>query len=140
MKRRPPISTRTDTLFPDTTLFRSDPEAPTIFLGTQERLIYRGDLGSLDLTVVDEFYKLDPNREDDRSLTLNAAVYKLLSRSKQFFFLGPNIDGVRFAEGGKWKFEFLRTKFSTVAVETYDIRNTVVKETRLLDEIGDDSK
>jgi|TARA_R100001143_G_scaffold23196_1_gene24058 hypothetical protein len=117
----------------------ADPEAPTIFLGTQERLIHRGDLGSLDLTVVDEFYKLDPGRKDDRSLTLNAAVYKLLNRSKQFFFLGPNIDGVRFAEGGKWKFEFLRTKFSTVAVDTYDLRKSDDKENRLLDEIGDDS-
>jgi superfamily II DNA or RNA helicase len=30
-------------------------DEPTIFLGTQERLIYREDLGDLDLTVVDEF-------------------------------------------------------------------------------------
>lgn len=117
----------------------ASPGTPTIFLGTQERLIHRGDLGSLDLTVVDEFYKLDPGRKDDRSLTLNAAVYKLLNRSKQFFFLGPNIDGVRFAEDGKWKFEFLRTKFSTVAVDTYDLRKTDNKENRLLDAIGDDS-
>ena len=63
-------------------------DAPTIFLGTQERLIYREDLDNLDLTVVDEFYKLDPNRSDERSVTLNAAVYRLLKRSKQFFFFG----------------------------------------------------
>lgn len=115
------------------------PELPTIFLGTQERLIHRTDLGTLDLTVVDEFYKLDPSRKDERSLTLNAAVYKLLNRSKQFFFLGPNIDGVRFSEGGKWKFEFLRTKFSTVAVDTYDLRKVEDKESRLLEEIGNDA-
>lgn len=40
-------------------------ELPTkervIFLGTQERLINRKDLGRLDLAVVDEFYKLDTN-------------------------------------------------------------------------------
>ncbi|RQS68897.1 hypothetical protein DID96_18125 [Burkholderia sp. Bp8963] len=113
-------------------------DTPTIFLGTQERLIHRTDLGKLDLTVVDEFYKLDPSRKDDRSITLNAAVYKLLKRSRQFFFLGPNIDGVRFTEGVKWKFEFLRTKFSTVAVDTYDLRNIDDKEERLLEEIGDD--
>ncbi|MFS8977578.1 helicase-related protein [Cupriavidus necator] len=112
--------------------------APTIFLGAQERLIHRSDLGKLDLTVVDEFYKLDPSRRDDRSITLNAAVYKLLNRSKQFFFLGPNIDGVRFSEGGKWKFEFLRTRFSTVAVDTFDLRSTDNKEERLLDEIGEE--
>src|SRR4029078_10443370 len=45
-----------------------------IFLGTQERLINRSDLGRIDLAVVDEFYKLDPTRQDDRSATLNAAV------------------------------------------------------------------
>lgn len=93
----------------------------TIFLGTQERLINRTDLGRLDLTVVDEFYKLDPNRKDERSITLNAAVSKLLSRSNQFFFLGPNIDDVRFSREGRWKFEFLKTRFSTVAVDTYDL-------------------
>ena len=65
-----------------------------IFLGTQERLINREDLGRLDLVVVDEFYKLDPARKDERSVTLNAAVYRLLNRAKQFFFLGPNIDNV----------------------------------------------
>lgn len=113
--------------------------SPTIFLGTQERLIHRTDIGMLDLTVVDEFYKLDPVRKDDRSLTLNAAVYKLLNRSKQFFFLGPNIDGVRFSEGGKWKFDFLRTRFSTVAVDTFDLRKAEDKEERLLNEIADDA-
>ena len=60
-----------------------------IFLGTQERLINREDIGNLDLVVVDEFYKLDPARRDERSVTLNAAVYRLLKRAKQFFFLGP---------------------------------------------------
>ncbi|WP_332774237.1 DEAD/DEAH box helicase [Phenylobacterium sp.] len=102
-----------------------------IFLGTQERLINREDLGVLDLVVVDEFYKLDPARKDDRSLTLNAAVYKLLARSKQFFFLGPNIDGVQISDGSRWRFEFLRTRFSTVAVDTYDLRGEADKEAKL---------
>ncbi|AZW42429.1 MULTISPECIES: DEAD/DEAH box helicase [Alcaligenaceae] len=110
----------------------------TIFLGTQERLINRTDLGKLDLTVVDEFYKLDPNRRDERSITLNAAVSKLLNRSNQFFFLGPNIDDVRFSGEGRWKFEFLRTRFSTVAVDTYDLGGVAEKEARLFDEIAED--
>lgn len=105
-----------------------------IFLGTQERLVNRSDLGILDLTVVDEFYKLDPARVDDRSLTLNAAVYKLLSKSAQFFFLGPNIDGVRFTEGSRWRFEFLHTRYSTVAVDTYDLSKADDKQSRLIEE------
>src|SRR5205085_5253464 len=70
----------------------SPPDGNGSFLGTQERLLNRADLGRLDLAVVDEFYKLEPSRQDDRSSTLNAAVYQLLRRSSQFFFLGPNIE------------------------------------------------
>ncbi len=113
-------------------------DEPTIFLGTQERLIYREDLGDLDLTVVDEFYKLDPGRRDERSNTLNAAVYRLLKRSKQFFFLGPNIDKISAAPDSRWNFEFLRTRFSTVAVETLDLRAAPDKRERLIEEIGED--
>ncbi|OCX66860.1 hypothetical protein BFP70_04075 [Thioclava sp. SK-1] len=113
-------------------------DGPTIFLGTQERLILREDLGQLDLTVVDEFYKLDPARRDDRSVTLNAAVYRLLKRSKQFFFLGPNIDKVSVAPDARWNFEFLKTRFSTVAVDTLDLKAVENKRDRLIDEIGED--
>jgi hypothetical protein len=105
-----------------------------IFLGTQERLINRTDLGKLDLVVVDEFYKLDPDRKDTRSMTLNAAVYRLLSKSKQFFFLGPNIDIVNVSAGSRWQFSFLKTRFSTVAVDTADLSGIEDKEDRLLEE------
>lgn len=115
----------------------SSTDEPTIFLGTQERLIYREDLGQLDLTVVDEFYKLDPARRDDRSVTLNAAVYRLLKRSKQFFFLGPNIDGISISSDTRWSFEFLKTRFSTVAVDTLDLQNVQNKRERLIEEIGE---
>ncbi|CAN7654218.1 DEAD/DEAH box helicase [Rhizobium sp. LjRoot254] len=113
-------------------------DGPAIFLGTQERLIYRDDLGHLDLTVVDEFYKLDPSRKDERSIALNAAVYRLLRRSKQFFFLGPNIDNVVVSSDVRWRFEFLKTRFSTVAVDTIDLQNIPNKRERLIEEIGED--
>ena len=104
-----------------------------VFLRTQERLIGRTDFGTLDLVVVDEFYKLDPNRKDERSVALNAAVYKLLKNAKQFFFLGPNIEKVILSDD-RWQFEFLKTRFSTVAVDTYDLRKVQKKEERLLKE------
>lgn len=109
-----------------------------VFLGTQERLIGREDLGSLDLTVVDEFYKLDPSRRDERNVTLNAAVYRLLRRSRQFFFLGPNIDNVNVDVEGRWSFQFLKTRFSTVAVDTFDLRRVEDKEGRLMDELAEE--
>jgi len=114
---------------------RARTEDRVIFLGTQERLINRKDLGRLDLAVVDEFYKLDPTRQDDRSSTLNAAVYQLLRRSEQFFFLGPNIETVRVTSDARWKFEFLRTRFATVAVDTFDLRGIDDKEARLTKEL-----
>jgi DEAD/DEAH box helicase len=107
-----------------------------IFLGTQERLINREDLGQLDLVVVDEFYKLDPARRDERSVTLNAAVYRLLGHANQFFFLGPNIDNVTVSSTSRWSFQFLRTRFSTVAVDTLDLKGIDDKEARLLSEVA----
>src|SRR3546814_8667538 len=44
MTRRPPRSTRTDTLFPYTTLFRSPVHAGTLFQGWARRLQMRGPL------------------------------------------------------------------------------------------------
>jgi hypothetical protein len=111
------------------------PEGNVIFLGTQERLINRKDLGKIDLSVVDEFYKLDPSRQDDRSSTLNAAVYQLLRRSNQFFFLGPNIETVRYSGDNRWSFEFLHTRFSTVAVDTFDLTRIKNKQDRLMGEL-----
>lgn len=105
-----------------------------VFLGTQERLINRNDLGLLDLVVVDEFYKLDPSRKDERSVTLNAAVYRLLNHARQFFFLGPNIDSVSISSDSRWKFSFLKTRFSTVAVDTFDLQKVPDKEARLANE------
>jgi late competence protein required for DNA uptake (superfamily II DNA/RNA helicase) len=110
-------------------------DGKVIFLGTQERLINRTDIGHLDLAIVDEFYKLDPSRQDDRSSTLNAAVYQLLGRSEQFFFLGPNIELVRVTSESRWKFEFLPTRFSTVAFDTFDLRGVDDKEARLAEEL-----
>jgi replicative superfamily II helicase len=91
-----------------------------IFIGTQERLVNRDDLGEIDLVVVDEFYKLDTRRVDGRSNTLNAAAYQLLREAAQFVFLGPNVERILEAEKSRWDFEFQSTKFATVAVDTID--------------------
>ena len=124
----------------DVVMHHSEPvtRGKVIFLGTQERLINRTDLGSLDLVVVDEFYKLDPARRDERSVTLNAAVYQLLKKSRQFFFLGPNIEHVRVSGQSPWRFEFLKTRFATVAVDTIDLKGIPEKDTRLREELYKD--
>lgn len=126
----------------DTIMHHSDSSTAKkiIFIGTQERLINREDFGDIDLLVVDEFYKLDPNRRDERSPALNAAVYRLLRHAKQFFFLGPNIESVVNQSGGRWKFKFLRTRFATVAVDTYDLHGISNKKEALEREVADPSR
>ena len=61
-----------------------------------------------------------------------------MQRSKQFFFLGPNIDNVQVAPEGRWTFQFIRTRFSTVAVDTFDLTSIQNKSDRLMDEIADE--
>jgi len=63
-----------------------------VIVGTQERVLSIALPDRVDLLVVDEFYKLNPGRDDDeRCMLLNEAVYRLLKRAKQFYMLGPNI-------------------------------------------------
>src|SRR5690606_20280106 len=56
-------------------------------------------------------------------------------KSKQFFFLGPNIDRVSISSDSRWNFEFLKTRFSTVAVDTLDLRDVGDKQGRLIEEV-----
>ena len=95
-----------------------NPAQYNIFVLTQERVIERDDFPEIDLLVVDEFYKLDPNRKDtdqDRSIILNHAVYKLRKISKQFYFLGPAIQSVPDGIEDEYHCRFHKTDFSTVA-------------------------
>jgi hypothetical protein len=62
-----------------------------------------------------------------------------LQSANQFFFLGPNIEAVRFSADSRWRFEFLQTRFSTVAVDTYDLRGVEDKEGRLEAEVRRDA-
>ncbi|HIE5956879.1 TPA: DEAD/DEAH box helicase [Pseudomonas aeruginosa] len=95
-------------------------EKPSIFILTQERFILRDDVDYIDFLFVDEFYKLDPDREDSRYEPLNIALYKALKITKQSFMAGPNIKDIEI--GPKWtgKFTFLQTDFSTVSVNIID--------------------
>jgi hypothetical protein len=94
------------------------PAESNLFILTQERAIERDDFPKLDLLVVDEFYKLDPARKDadqERSIILNHAVYKLRKLTKQFYFLGPAIENVPDGIEGDYNCKFYKTDFTTVA-------------------------
>ncbi|MBZ4372437.1 DEAD/DEAH box helicase [Corallococcus sp. AS-1-6] len=99
-----------------------DGERPTIFVLTQERFLQRDDVGDIDLLFIDEFYKLDPDRQDGRYETLNLALYKALPRARQCFMAGPHIQTIELGEKWAGNFRFVKTDYRTVTVNIIDRR------------------
>jgi hypothetical protein len=93
----------------------ADPDRGTIYVLTQERVIERDDLDKLELFVIDEFYKLDPNGGGDRAAILNHAFYKLLKTAKQFYLLGPNIRAIPADFQDRFEARLIVSDFITVA-------------------------
>ncbi|TPJ40807.1 DEAD/DEAH box helicase [Mesorhizobium sp. B2-6-5] len=106
-----------------------------IFLGTQERIEQREDIGDVDLFVIDEFYKLDLKRGDERSASLNNVMSMYSKRSKQVYLLGPSISSVNEQGDVETSLPFMRSEFSPVAVDIERVHLTKEepKPARLLD-------
>jgi hypothetical protein len=88
-----------------------------VYILTQERVRHRIDLTNVDFFVVDEFYKLDFRRDEDkqRAIELNLAFHKLASTGAQFYMLGPNIEAIKGLD--KYEIHFIPSEYSTVAVD-----------------------
>jgi len=108
-----------------TIIFHRSQTAPAsgkvVFIGTQERLLDREDIGDLDVLVVDEFYKADPSFSNQRFIALNAAISTLSRRSKQFFLIGPFIDDVDKRGWRDADVDEVITHFRTVAADTSEL-------------------
>lgn len=110
-----------------------------IFLLTAERVCEYAHFSNVDFLVIDEFYKLSGNRDDERSSALNNAFYKLLKSYKpQFYLLGPNIDKISEGFAEKYNAVFYKSKYSLVdskVVDAYTPRKESIKdrETRLFE-------
>lgn len=67
-----------------------------LFVLTAERAAgYFKIIDSLDLLVVDEFYKVSSDYDKERSLSLIKVITHLKSKARQCYFLAPNIDTVK---------------------------------------------
>lgn len=97
------------------------PEVRNIYVLTQERAVELEGIYDIDFFVIDEFYKLQPDRDSDRSLTLNHALYKLLKKGVQFYMLGPNIDGIPPGFPEQFECTFIRTNYATVVSEVHPL-------------------
>ena len=88
-----------------------------IFLFTGERVVEYQSFPLIDFFILDEFYKLSLEREDERAYVLNQAFYKLLKITKRFYLLSPPIESIpkelEQNAGVFWK----KTNYNTVVVD-----------------------
>lgn len=97
-------------------------EKGNIFLFTAERVNEYQFFPRIEYLIIDEFYKLSGNRDDERSSSLNNAFYFLLKTfSPKFYLLGPNIDGISAGFAEKYNAEFYKSDYSLVDSKTVDI-------------------
>jgi hypothetical protein len=99
-----------------------------IFIFPQERAIsYVGKLETIDILIIDEFYKASSKFDRERSPALIKAILKLGKIAKQKYFLAPNIsklDSNPFTEG----MEFYPLDFNTVYLEKNELFETLQAE------------
>jgi hypothetical protein len=108
-----------------------EPAQRTIFVLTPERVAEVAGVDEVTFFAIDEFYKLDPGIEPDRSESLNEALYRLHARKAQFYLLGPNINELPAAFTAGYECHFERSDFATVATDV--IRVYSDSETREAD-------
>ena len=93
-----------------------------IFIFTQERTLDLEDFDDIDFFVIDEFYKLAPNRDGEgRAALLNQVFYELARRKKQFYMLGPNIKDIPDDMGSRLECTFLYEPYNTVVSEVHRV-------------------
>lgn len=95
-----------------------------IFLFTGERVVEYQNFTSIDFFVIDEFYKLSLDRDDDRAIALNQAFDRLLRFTNKFYLLGPMIKNIPVNFKKKFELTWFPTEFATVAVNE---KNLVVQ-------------
>lgn len=105
-----------------------------IFVLTQERVMEIVNEADVDFFVIDEFYKIQPTPQDqERSIILNQAFYKLLKKGGQFYLLGPNIENINskvFPEN--IEINFIKTDYKTVITEKIKVPVPTTDEDALL--------
>jgi len=92
-----------------------------LFLFTGERVVEYPKFPTIDFFVIDEFYKLSLDRDDDRSIALNQAFNKLLKLTNKFYLLGPMIKSIPLSFTQKFDLKWFPTQFATVAVDEKNV-------------------
>lgn len=115
-----------------------------ILIFPPERAIpYAEKLETLDILIIDEFYKASQALDKERSPALLKAILRLSKLSKQRYFLAPNISSIKdnvFTKG----MEFCSLDFNTVFLKKYDLHqeingNEIKKSEALLNVLSETS-
>lgn len=135
------LSSRFGEVYKVITHASQSPASRNIYVMTQERILDFKEMPSLDLFVIDEFYKLDPRRDADRSFLLNQAFYRLLKTNAQFYMLGPSIERIPESFNAALRSTFISTPYATVVTEQVRIESNkndaLEKLVRLCGELDD---
>ena len=96
------------------------PGERTVYVLTQERFldIPAERFAGTDFFAIDEFYKLDSQPHDERSGLLNQAFHRLHATGAQFYLLGPDVDDLARSVRDRLQFQFIRTSYETVTLDT----------------------
>lgn len=102
-----------------------------IFIFPQERAIsYLDKIEVFDLLIVDEFYKASNKFDKERSPSLVKAMIKIGQKSKQRYFLAPNISELEDNPFTK-DMEFIHLDFNTVYLEKHELYKEINKDAKL---------
>ena len=107
-----------------------EPCKKNIFIFPQERALnYLNKIESFDILIIDEFYKASYSHDKERSPSLVKAIIKFGEKSKQKYFLAPNISSL-----GENPFtqdmEFIHLDFSTVFLEKNEFWKEINKDSQ----------
>lgn len=103
-------------------------EGRNIFLFTGERVVEYKSFPKIDFFVIDEFYKLSLERDDDRAIALNQAFSKLLTFTNKFYMLGPMVRTIPAKFMERFDLVWFPTTFATVAVDELNIELKSLKK------------
>jgi len=107
-----------------------EPGEKNIFIFPQERAIsYLNKVDYFDILIVDEFYKASNVHDKERSPSLIKAIIKLGQKSKQKYFLAPNITSLS-ENPFTQDMEFIHLDFSTVFLEINELYKEINKDSQ----------
>lgn len=108
-----------------------EPAEKNIFIFPQERAInYLNKVDYFDILIIDEFYKASKNFDKERSPSLVKAMIKLGYKSKQKYYLAPNISVLEDNPFTK-DMEFIYLDFNTVYLQKYELYKVIGKDSQL---------